>query len=48
MRLTQPTDSKKPYNKPILKLHGEIRALTATVSNHNHLDGGGGGLNRTS
>ena len=48
MRSTSPSDSKKPYSKPVLEVHGDIRTLTAVVGFANKLDGVGGGMNRTS
>jgi hypothetical protein len=40
---------KKRYRKPILKVYGDIQALTATVLNTSpHTDGGGAGtMNKT-
>jgi hypothetical protein len=48
MRSTRLSDPKKPYSKPVLELHGDIRTLTAIVGNVNKFDGGGSGMNRTS
>ena len=39
---------RKQYEKPSLKVYGNIDALTATVSNTTNMDGGGAGMNRTS
>jgi hypothetical protein len=38
---------KKRYQKPILKVYGDIQALTATVSNTAFADGGSAGMFRT-
>jgi hypothetical protein len=38
---------KKRYRKPILKVYGDIQALTATVSNMANADTGTGAMNRT-
>lgn len=38
---------KKPYQQPVLKVHGNIEALTASVSNTANADGGTGGKFRT-
>ena len=39
---------KKQYQKPGLRVYGNIQALTATVSNTATMDGGSGAMNRTS
>jgi hypothetical protein len=45
---TAPQDtSKKQYKKPVLKVHGNVQALTATVSFTAHTDGGSGSMART-
>jgi hypothetical protein len=38
---------KKQYEKPGLRVYGNVEALTATVSNTAMFDGGGGAMNRT-
>jgi hypothetical protein len=39
---------KKPYQRPALRIHGNIEALTATVSNTSlNMDGGSGGMSKT-
>jgi hypothetical protein len=44
----QPSATKKPYNKPVIKLYGNVSALTFTVSNSSPtMDGGSGTKNRT-
>ena len=35
------TPGKKPYRKPALKVHGDVRSLTR-VKGAGHQDGGGG------
>jgi hypothetical protein len=40
-------DRKKPYQKPGVKVYGNIETLTATVGNIANPDGGGGAMNRT-
>jgi hypothetical protein len=35
-----PRDEKKPYNRPVLKVHGNLRTLTA-VKGLDKTDGGG-------
>ena len=36
--------AKKPYSKPVLKVYGNVNALTTAVSNISvNLDSGGGG-----
>jgi len=39
--------SKKPYQRPALRIHGNIEALTATVANTATMDGGAGGMSKT-
>jgi hypothetical protein len=44
----KPISPKKPYNKPVLKVYGNIETITATVSNTSpQADGGTGTMNRT-
>ena len=38
---------KKQYCKPVVKVYGDIQALTATVSNTAMSDLGTGAMNRT-
>jgi len=38
---------KKPYQRPGLRIHGNIEALTATVSNTATMDGGLAGMSKT-
>jgi hypothetical protein len=38
---------KKRYRKPVLKVYGDVQALTATVSFNATADGGSGGMFRT-
>lgn len=40
-------DSKKPYQKPSVRVYGNVETLTATVSNTASPDGGGSGMFRT-
>jgi hypothetical protein len=47
MSLVSEVPSKKPYQKPKLKVYGNVEVLTGTVNNMGQLDGGGGGANRT-
>jgi hypothetical protein len=39
---------RKQYEKPSLKVYGNLDALTATVANVANMDGGAAGMNRTS
>lgn len=39
--------TKKPYQKPGLKIYGNIEALTAVVSVTAQNDGGAAGMNKT-
>lgn len=40
--------SKRPYDKPTLRLYGDISVLTAVVSNTSpQADGGTGTMNKT-
>ncbi len=38
----------KLYNKPVLKVYGNIETITATVGNTNNMDGGTGSMQKTS
>jgi hypothetical protein len=38
---------KKPYQKPGLRVYGNMERLTATVLNTATMDGGGGALSKT-
>jgi hypothetical protein len=38
---------KKQYKKPVLKVHGNVQTLTATVGFIAHGDGGSGSMART-
>jgi hypothetical protein len=42
-------DAQKPYQKPRLRMYGDLGELTATAPSTNpHKDGGGGALSKTS
>ena len=48
MKLTGQNKAKKAYSKPVVKVYGDIRTLTATVFNTSaNGDGGTGGMNKT-
>jgi hypothetical protein len=40
-------DFKKPYQKPGVKVYGNIEGLTANVGNTANPDGGGGAMSKT-